>query len=364
MNLHKTVLYLVLIAALFADGCVSVTNAPPEIIPNTEVEATGGIYFNYQVIYDDPDDSANLVRFEAYPSWLTPDADSIFGIPPDGLEDTDFIVIVWDGNAADTILVTIDMIPSMAVYGDTRTGHAMHKVIVDSMMTVMPAAIFHTGDLVNDGNVQYDWDMFNSITAGMRAQTEFFPSLGNHENQSQLYFDNFELPGNEQWYSVERNHTHFICLNSCVATDTVSEQYQWLRNDLESIHDSIRFIVAYFHHPPYSTGPHGEDEKGLRETWVPLFEAYDVDIVFNGHDHHYERSYCGNIFYIISGGGGAPLRGQARTDSCSQLYIMDYHFCKLSVVGERMIVTVYNRTNAIIDQFTIDKTPVPVTESN
>ena len=357
---HKTVLMLTVMAIFFAGGCVSVTDAPPEITSATEVEATGGVYFSYHAIYEDPDDSANLVRFEAYPSWLTASSDSIFGIPPDGLADDHFIVIVWDGRTADTMLVTIDMIPSMAVYGDSRTGHAMHKVIVDSMMTAKPAVVFHTGDLVNDGYSQFDWDMFNSITAQMRAAAEFFPSLGNHENQSQLYFDNFQLPGNEQWYSVERNHTHFICLNSCVATDTASEQYQWLKNDLASVDDSIRFIVAYFHHPPYSTGPHGEDERGLRETWVPLFEQYDVDVVFNGHDHHYERSYCGNRFYIVTGGGGAPLRDQARTDPCSQLYIMDYHFCKLSVVGERMIVKVYDRTKTIIDEFTIDKTPISV----
>ncbi|MCK4236104.1 MAG: metallophosphoesterase [Candidatus Krumholzibacteria bacterium] len=51
-----------------------------------------------------------------------------------------------------------------------------------------------------------------------------------------------------------------------------------------------RFIAAIFHHPPISTGPHTEDEMGLRKTIVPLFERYGVDVVFNGHDHIYERS--------------------------------------------------------------------------
>ena len=37
---------------------------------------------------------------------------------------------------------------------------------------------------------------------------------------------------------------------------------------------------------------------------VPLFEQYGVDVVFNGHDHHYERSYKDGVYYIVTGGGG------------------------------------------------------------
>jgi 3',5'-cyclic AMP phosphodiesterase CpdA len=141
----------------------------------------------------------------------------------------------------------------MAVYGDTRTGHTMHQIIADSMMTVQPAVVFHTGDLVNNGNIAEEWDIFNDITQRIRNNAEFFPALGNHENQSQLFFDNFDLPNNEQWYSVERNYTHFVILNSCVATGDPSEQDKWLQEDLYAVHDTIRFIVVIFHHPPYST---------------------------------------------------------------------------------------------------------------
>ncbi|UCD63150.1 MAG: metallophosphoesterase, partial [Candidatus Zixiibacteriota bacterium] len=171
------------------------------------------------------------------------------------------------------------------------------------------------------------------------------------ELQSQLFFDNFELPNNEQWYSVVRNRVHFIILHSCVDIGETSEQYQWLVDDLSSVGDSVWFTAVVFHHPPYSTGAHVEDELGLRAILVPLFEQYGVDIVFNGHDHDYERSCCGDIFYIVTGGGGAPLRDQARDHACSQLFLMEYHFCKLSILPEGIFITVINDIGQVIDQY-------------
>lgn len=355
----------VLAVIVLACGCTSdrpdVTrpspNRAPEITSPGTAEATGGIRFCYRVTYDDPDGTIDSIAFAVYPSWLTPDADSISGIPPDGLEDTLFTVVVSDGGLADTAHVAVGMIPCLVVYGDSRTDHQVHQAIVDSLVTLRPAVVFHTGDLVNNGTDADLWVIFNNITATMRAQAEFFPALGNHEYQAQLYFDNFELPNNEQWYSLDRNGVHFIILNSCVETDTASAQYRWLEDDLAAVADSIHFIAAVFHHPPFSTGRHAGDEQGLRETWVPLFERYGVDIVLNGHDHSYERSLCNGIYYIVTGGGGAPLYDQTQQDPCSQLYLKTYHFCKLSVIGGRFVVTVYDLELQIIDRFELAVSP-------
>jgi hypothetical protein len=334
---------------------VQPVNDPPKIISTDKTEATGGIYFNYRISFNDPDGPDSIFRFENHPIWLTTDEDSLFGIPADGQSDTSFLVIVSDGFLADSQLVSIRMIPSIVVYGDSRTGHDKHQQIVSLIREVHPSTIFHSGDLVNNGNLQSDWDIFNSIVSEMISEAEFFPALGNHEYQSQLFFDNFELPNNEQWYSVERNNTHFIILNSCVPIGPASEQYQWLLADLAGINDSIGFIAAVFHHPPYSTGSHAEDEKGVRDTLSPLFEQYGIDLVFNGHDHDYEHSLCVGVHYIVTGGGGAPLRDQARQHPCSELYLKEYHFCKLSMIGDSLIVKVFNINSELIDQIKIVK---------
>jgi hypothetical protein len=242
----------------------------------------------------------------------------------------------------------------IVVYGDSRTGHDTHRRIVAGIMEMDPVAVFHTGDLVGDGRRQDHWDIFNDIVADMVATTEFYPCLGNHEYNSSLYFDNFELPGNERWFSVDRAGIHFIILDSNWDMTVGSEQYEWLVANLQNMGDSIMFVAAVFHHPPYSTGRHAEDEMGLRGTIVPLFEQYDVDIVFNGHDHDYERTFHEGIYYIVTGGGGAPLRDQYRTSPESQVFIKINHFCRLLVSDNRLIVDVFDVDLNVIDRFIVN----------
>jgi predicted phosphodiesterase len=345
-----------LLAACQSDKCHEPSRFPPRIISSAETEADAGVAFCYTADYERPGGSDATVQFDLLPSWLAASGDSVCGIPPIGAADTSFLVIVTDGRLADTQHVSVSLARPILIYGDTRTNHERHRKVMAKMLLYRPVVVFHTGDLVEDGFDSSEWDTFNNITADLRAGAEFFPALGNHENQSSLFFDNFDLPGNEQWYSVERNQIHFIVLNSCVATLAQSEQYQWLESDLANVPNSIKFIVAVFHHPPYSTGPHAEDEMGLRETIAPLFEQYHVDIVFNGHDHSYERSFCGERYYIVTGGGGAPMYPQIRHHPCSQLYLMKNHFCRLSRIGEELRVGVYDSNQRMIDQFVVTRT--------
>jgi 3',5'-cyclic AMP phosphodiesterase CpdA len=243
---------------------------------------------------------------------------------------------------------------AIVIYGDSRTGHQTHQKIVDEMIKIKPAIVFHTGDLVNNSKKSSQWATFNGIVSDLIKIADFYPALGNHENNSPLYFANFVLPNNERWYSVEKNNLHFMVLDSNSDCSIGSEQYLWLEDNLKNINENIKFVIAIFHHPPFSTGHHTEDEKGLRQTIIPLFEQYGVDIVFSGHDHDYERSLYNNIYYIVTGGGGAPLHKQTRTSPYSQLFIKSYHFCKLFIVNDQLIVEVYDIDSNLIDRLVID----------
>ena len=192
---------------------------------------------------------------------------------------------------------------AIVIYGDSSTGHQAHQKIVDEIIKTKPAIVFHTGDLVEDGLIPDQWATFNEIISDLIKIAEFYPALGNHENNSPLYFDNFILPNNERWYSVEKDNLHFMVLDSNSDCSIGSEQYLWLEGNLQNINENIKFVIAIFHHPPFSTGRHTEDEKGLRQTIILLFEQYGVNIVFNGHVHDYERSLYHNIYYIVTGGG-------------------------------------------------------------
>ena len=95
-----------------------------------------------------------------------------------------------------------------------------------------------------------------------------------------------------------------------------------MRGQLEGL-DRTRFthVVAFFHHPAYSSGPHGgttieRPTLAVRANYMPLFRRHNVEMLFTGHEHFFEhfveryRDAAGQprrIDQIVSGGGGAPL---------------------------------------------------------
>ena len=246
----------------------------------------------------------------------------------------------------------------IAIYGDSRTGHDVHRRLVEGMASIEPAAVFHTGDLVDDGRVESNWTLFNDIVSQLPSGTPIYAALGNHEyaHASSLYFDNFDLPGNERWYALSTlPGFHFVVLDTESSLAVGSTQYQWLENELSSSVSGTDYTVVTFHYPLHSTGYHGSDEKGVAGALVPLFEQYGVDAVFNGHDHDYERSTVNGIRYIVAGGGGAPLRDQAGTSEDSDLFVKAYHFCVLYYDDQqRLVGDVISDEAALMDRFVIE----------
>lgn len=253
--------------------------------------------------------------------------------------------LVWQPNAE-----------RIVIYGDSRTGHEVHRKVMGAIMKIKPKIVFHVGDLVVSNS---RWPIVNEILSELRKSAEFYPALGNHEYMAgeEAYFANFELPNNEQWYSVERMGIHFIVLDSNVSMDKSSEQYRWLESDLKNINAGIKFTIAIFHHPIFNTPMmyRSEDEMGLKSVIAPLFERYGVDAVFTGHNHTYERLLYKNTYYIITGGGGAPLHSLGQRSPYSQKNIKMHHFCVLYLRGDRLYVKVLDSDSNLIDQFKMNK---------
>jgi hypothetical protein len=152
-----------------------------------------------------------------------------------------------------------------------------------------------------------------------------WPTLGNHDavsasssSEDGPYYDIFQLPENaeaggtpsntEAWYSFDYGNVHLICLNSQdVDRSTNGAMYGWLETDLMMTDKD--WIIAFFHHPPYTKGSHNSDsfsDSGgrlfdMREVFLPLLESHGVDLVLAGHSHAYERSIFLNGHYGLSG---------------------------------------------------------------
>ena len=242
----------------------------------------------------------------------------------------------------------------IVMFGDTRTNHEVHKLIVKDIMTFHPVAVFHTGDLVYNGKLTSDWNIFKSIMKPILDSSRFYPSFGNHEMHSETMTTDYKVPNNGKWYSVNIMNIHFTVLDNFSNFSVGSKQYKWLVADLKASSSSL-FRVVVMHLTVYSSGPHKDKIKKIKRTLVPLFEKYGVSVVFSGHNHSYEKSFANNIYYITTAGGGAPLYDKVRTLPESQLYIKNYNFCTLKVKNKTLEIRALDTNMRVIDAVNIKK---------
>ncbi|HHT9113697.1 MAG: metallophosphoesterase [Planctomycetes bacterium] len=140
-----------------------------------------------------------------------------------------------------------------------------------------------------------------------------------------------ETKDGQSWYSFVKEadglKIKFIALNSSLPDD--EEQFQWFLNELKQF-SGPKIILE--HYPPYSTGFHGcldlmnKNSKAsrFRDRYAKIFNntANNVVLVVSGHEHNYQRicktDQTGSMqlpVYVVSGGGGAELTGQAACDT-------------------------------------------------
>ncbi|MFF2042730.1 discoidin domain-containing protein [Kitasatospora sp. NPDC058170] len=171
------------------------------------------------------------------------------------------------------------------------------------------------------GDNQYDdarlsdfRNYYDKSWGAFKAKTH--PVPGNHETYDpagslagyKSYFGSIAYPQGKSWYSFDEGNWHFLALDSNAFDQ--SAQIDWLKADLAA--NSKKCIAAYWHHPLYSSGGHGNDPVS-RPVWKILYGA-KADLVLNGHDHHYERfapqdsegkATADGIVEIVGGMGGA-----------------------------------------------------------
>ena len=243
----------------------------------------------------------------------------------------------------------------IAVYGDTRTGNAVHKKIAGLIEAAHPRVVFHTGDLVPKGNDADGWADFKSITKSLRASASFYAVLGNHEAGGESVFTSlFSNPGNGRWYSEDVGGIRFIMLDYLSPLGKEDLQYKWLDGELKAPAGGNKFTVVIVHKPLLSTGYHGHEKWESAGDLGKLFRERGVALVIAGHDHDYERlEKDGLVQLVTGGGGGAGLRGQRYKSPYSKIFAKVNHYCLISVCGEVLKVEAFDLDNKLIDTFEI-----------
>jgi hypothetical protein len=134
------------------------------------------------------------------------------------------------------------------------------------------------------------------------AKIEFYASLGNHDDPNQRFYKNFGM-GGKRFYTYQKKDVRLFALDSNYMDQ---DQQKWLEDELSR--SNSKWKIAYFHHPIYSSGGRHGSEVDLRSIVEPLFIKYNLNVVFAGHEHFYERLKPQRGIHYFTAGGSAKLR--------------------------------------------------------
>lgn len=216
--------------------------------------------------------------------------------------------------AASPVLVGAGDIARCAGRGDEATARLLDRI---------PGTVFTTGDNVYQSGTATEFRRCYGPSWG-RHKGRTKPVPGNHEYETAGaagYFGYFGAAAGSRsrgYYSYDRGRWHVIALNSMCervgGCGWTSPMVSWLKRDLAA--NRTRCTLAYFHHPLFSSGEHGNQPK-MRPSWAALYSA-NADVVVSGHDHDYERfapqRFDGTadarrgIRQFVVGTGGGELR--------------------------------------------------------
>jgi hypothetical protein len=205
-----------------------------------------------------------------------------------------------------------------------------HRATSDRILAIDPTVVLTLGDNQYPSGTLSDFRRHYGRTWG-RFKTRTRPSPGNHDYETAgaagyfRYFGKLAKPRGRSYYSFDLGAWHLISLDSNIDLRPGSRQDRWLRADLAAT--TRRCILAYWHHPRFTSGAHQGDNPRVGPFWDTLYTAR-ADVVLSGHEHNYERFAPQNpagratpqgIRQFVVGTGGVDLLGFAGAKPNSQV---------------------------------------------
>jgi 3',5'-cyclic AMP phosphodiesterase CpdA len=250
---------------------------------------------------------------------------------------------------------------SFAVVGDSGSGGKGQLAVAALLEHLEPDFILHTGDVVYPaGEERHYGRRFFTPYGDLIKKVPVFPVLGNHdvrEGNGAAFLKNFHPPlgssgSTKRYYSFDWGDAHFVALDSELyygdEGGSAEQQKTFLERDLAATDKRLK--IAFLHRSPYGSSRHGGDDR-VRQDLESIFARHEVDLVFAGHDHVYERTIpIKGATYVVSGGGGRRLypAGKGRLTACSR---SAHHAVLVRVAAERFSLEAVGPDGTVFDRF-------------
>lgn len=219
----------------------------------------------------------------------------------------------------------------IGVFGDCGNNSVNQRSVRDQFLQYLGPNYMDAWILLGDNayttgsDAEFQSKFFNVYKDDLLKRFPLFPTPGNHDYNDHdypeaqqdairthhvAYYQNFSMPVNAEdggvashtqaFYSFDIGNMHFLSLDSYGKEadayhlyDTLGPQVEWVKRDLEA-NKNKGWVIAYWHHPPYTMGSHTSDEEDdlvmIRQNFIRILERYGVDLVLCGHSHDYERT--------------------------------------------------------------------------
>lgn len=208
-------------------------------------------------------------------------------------------------------------------------------------------------------------------------------ALGNHDTKDESLYAKLFGQSDQWFYSFDVEGVHFVAINTEESFGPGSSQYKFVEQDLQSASakGDLNWIVVFLHQPMYTSPSHHDPVSSLRNAYHPLFDKYDVDIVLQGHNHNYQRSFPimynsedpskpivtsnengvyndapGQIYAEVGTGGKDSYSLDSKHPFISDQFTTEGGFLDLAFPNEEtMEGTFYDNNGSVKDEFTIHK---------
>ena len=228
----------------------------------------------------------------------------------------------------------------IVVYGDSRHQSDVHRRVAARIAQTAPACVLSTGDLVDHPDEGPLWAEFRDAVKEIRARTVFCSAPGDHDlGPGRLFLK--EMGTERLYYDRRAGDVHVFILDSS-SQFRDADQVAWLEKTASA--SDAPHKLAVFHRPPFTIDPKRlADAEQIRPQIHGLLVKLRFCAAFNGHTHAFYATVRDGVRYVITAGGGAPLRTVDPTLGLpGDLSRTFYHFIGLHVDPKRIRARVFD----------------------
>jgi len=236
-------------------------------------------------------------------------------------------------------------------WGDCRTYYDRLARVAALAAKDLPDFSVHTGDLVDEGTFEENWDRFFESAGPLLRTGGFWPSIGNHEVGAKQYFDLFVLPEPESYYTFTAGPAQFFILDANWRERKDPKQLAWFAEEIRKCKARFRFVVL--HHPLVSCPDDDfvfDKESSMYGLYGRMMEEGKVNVVFQGHNHNYQRAERKGVVYITTGGAGAPLYPVGDLTPETKFAREVHHYVRVHVSGRTWTLEAVDWNGNVMDR--------------